>query len=62
MATDSDINKYYEVAITLVERAGVVIRAAIDNRDKNVSEKLSPTDLVTETDNAVEKLLVDGLK
>ena len=48
--------------LQLVEEAGKVVRQAIEDRDKKISEKSSPVDLVTETDKAVEKLIVQGLK
>ena len=60
--SEFDIQNFYNVALKLVEEAGKVVRDAIENRDKKISEKSKPTDLVTETDRAVEKLLVEGLK
>ena len=45
-----------------MEEGGKVVRQAIEDRDKKISEKSSPVDLVTETDKAVEKLIVQGLK
>lgn len=60
--TDEDINQFFVVALKLVEDAGGVVRDAIDNHHKKVSEKLKPTDLVTETDKMVEDMLVRGLK
>lgn len=60
--TEEDIGKFFVAALKLVEDAGAVVRDAIDNHDKKISEKLKPTDLVTETDRLVEDMLVDGLK
>ena len=60
--SDEEIAHFYSVALDLVEKAGKVVVSAIENRDKKIDEKASPTDLVTETDKAVENLLVSGLK
>ena len=60
--SDEDIARFYSVALDLVEKAGKVVVSAIENRDKKIAEKASPTDLVTETDKSVESLLVSGLK
>ena len=59
---DKEITLFYQAALELVEKAGDLVKEAIEDRDKKISEKLSPTDLVTETDQAVENLLVTGLK
>ena len=56
-----ELEKYFEVAQKLVDQAGEVIREAIEQK-KNVMEKNSMFDLVTETDKAVEDLLINGLK
>ena len=56
-----ELEKYFEVAQKLVDQAGQVIREAIEQK-KNVAEKNSIFDLVTETDKAVEDLLIKGLK
>ena len=56
-----ELEKYSEVAQKLVDQAGEVIREAIEQK-KNVTEKNSMFDLVTETDKAVEDLLINGLK
>jgi len=58
----SELDEFYATAIDLIESAGEMIRKAIDNREKAVEEKASATDLVTETDKAVEDHLVKGLK
>ena len=55
------MDKYYSVILDLVAKAGETVRDAIE-REKNVDEKTSSVDLVTETDRAVEKLIVEGLK
>ena len=56
-----ELEKYFEVAQKLIDQAGQVIREAIE-QEKNVVEKNSIFDLVTETDKAVEDLLIKGLK
>ena len=56
-----DLEKYFEVAMKLVEQGGQVVSTAIQQK-KNVAEKNSMFDLVTETDKAVEDLLINGLK
>ena len=56
-----ELEKYFEVAQKLIDQAGEVIREAIEQK-KNVTEKNSMFDLVTETDKAVEDLLINGLK
>ena len=56
-----ELEKYFEVAQKLIDQAGQVIREAIEQK-KNVAEKNSIFDLVTETDKAVEDLLIKGLK
>jgi len=60
--SEEDITHFYNVALDLVDKAGKVVVTAIEDRDKKIAEKSSPTDLVTETDKAVEDLLVSGLK
>ena len=60
--TEEDITNFYNVALDLVVKAGEVVVNAIEDRDKKIAEKASPTDLVTETDKAVEDLLFAGLK
>ena len=60
--TEEDITNFYNVAMDLVVKAGEVVINAIEDRDKKIAEKASPTDLVTETDKAVEDLLFAGLK
>ncbi|XP_053646423.1 inositol monophosphatase 1 isoform X5 [Cherax quadricarinatus] len=48
------------VALKLVKQAGDLVRDAIKKK-KNIEMKSSAVDLVTETDKAVEKLLITGL-
>ena len=51
----------FEVALSLVRRAGEVIKAAF-YKEKTVSEKSAANDLVTETDQEVERMLIAGLR
>lgn len=60
--SQDQITEFYEFALKLVEDAGKVVVKAIEDREKKVAEKSKATDLVTETDKAVEDLLVNGLK
>ncbi|XP_055935295.1 inositol monophosphatase 1-like isoform X2 [Argiope bruennichi] len=59
MASLSEIDEYYDVAVELARAAGEVIRKAIDEK-KNVETKESNVDLVTETDKKIEELLKVG--
>lgn len=56
------IQEFLDVAMDLVSRASGCVKEALSKRDKNVETKSSATDLVTETDKAMEKLLVGGLQ
>ena len=56
-----EVEKYFETALTLVNQAGELICEAIQKK-KNVAEKNSIFDLVTETDKAVEDLIIKGLR
>lgn len=53
--------KFYETALKVTKQAGELIKNANSNRNKKVAIKSDRTDLVTETDQAVEKLLIDNL-
>ncbi|XP_072391943.1 inositol monophosphatase 1 [Diabrotica undecimpunctata] len=57
--TNTDL--YYDTVMKLVKEAGKMINEKVHNRSKKVEQKSSDIDLVTETDQAVEKLLIDGL-
>ncbi|CAN86622.3 Inositol monophosphatase ttx-7 [Caenorhabditis elegans] len=52
---------FVDYAIELVKKAGTLVRTAFDSPESKVDTKSSNTDLVTETDQAVEKLLIEGL-
>ncbi|XP_074549689.1 inositol monophosphatase 1-like [Halichoeres trimaculatus] len=51
----------YEVAVDVARKAGAVIRKAADSEIK-VSTKSSTVDLVTKTDERVEKIIIGALK
>ncbi|XP_045111704.1 inositol monophosphatase 2-like isoform X2 [Portunus trituberculatus] len=56
----AEIDRCFEVAVGLVKEAGQVVREAI-KKQKKIEMKSSSVDLVTESDKAVEKLLIEGL-
>lgn len=60
-ATKNEEEKYFEVALGLVKRAGKVVRDAYEQPRSEVHTKKSSTDLVTETDQNVEAMLIKGL-
>ena len=51
----------FDFSLELVKKCGELIKTAFHG-EKKVSEKSSATDLVTETDQMVEKLLIEGLR
>lgn len=56
----SDLDQYYEVVLELVKEGGDLIKKNI-SKQKTISIKSCDVDLVTETDQMVEKLLIDGI-
>jgi fructose-1,6-bisphosphatase/inositol monophosphatase family enzyme len=58
----ANLDTYFLTAMQLVKKAGQVTRAAFEQPVQIVHTKASATDLVTETDRAVEALLISGLK
>ncbi|XP_057328136.1 inositol monophosphatase 1-like [Microplitis mediator] len=54
------IDNFYTVAFDLVKQAGAIIRDKI-NRPKDVMVKSCDVDLVTESDQKVEKLFMEGI-
>jgi len=61
MPNDEDC--FYEAALNLVKEAGQIVRDAFNAPKRSeISTKSSDIDLVTESDQKVEKLLFDGLK
>ncbi|XP_061569033.1 inositol monophosphatase 1-like [Cololabis saira] len=50
-----------DLCVEVTKRAGVVIREALQ-KDITIMQKSSPTDLVTETDQRVEKLIINAIK
>ncbi|KAF7988453.1 hypothetical protein HCN44_001026 [Aphidius gifuensis] len=55
-----NLDEYYDVAFDLVKQAGDIIRDRI-NRPKDIMIKSCEVDLVTESDQQVEKLFMDGI-
>jgi len=58
---DFKYQEEFDFSLNLVKKCGEVIKEAFVS-EKKVTEKSSATDLVTETDQMVEKMLIDGLK
>lgn len=61
MASLDDLDLYCEAAVSLAKEAGEIIKAAWKKK-KNIAAKTSDVDLVTETDQQVEKVLLEGFK
>ncbi|CAJ0574325.1 unnamed protein product, partial [Mesorhabditis spiculigera] len=61
-AIHPDEQKFFNTALGLVKSAGRIVREAFEQPASAVETKSSNTDLVTETDRAVEKYLIDGLR
>ena len=51
----------FEYSLALVKKCGDVIKSAF-HAEKKISEKSAPNDLVTDTDQLVEKMLIEGLR
>ncbi|XP_018578365.1 inositol monophosphatase 1 [Anoplophora glabripennis] len=58
---NKDLDLFYDTVMSLVKTAGELINEKISSRSKLIEVKSSEIDLVTETDQQVEKLLIDGL-
>ncbi|CAI4225835.1 unnamed protein product [Auanema sp. JU1783] len=58
---DSREHEYFLAALEVVKDAGRLVRDAFDTPTSVVQTKASATDLVTETDQAVEKLIISTL-
>lgn len=58
---DHELQAIYKTAIEVAEKAGQLIRDAF-NKEKCITLKSSPADLVTETDQAVEKHVYEMIK
>ncbi|VDD86377.1 unnamed protein product [Enterobius vermicularis] len=54
-------DEFFKVALGIVKSAGQLVRTAFEKPTMKVEQKSSHTDLVTETDKAVERHLIDGL-
>lgn len=57
----SDLEQYYSVIVDLVKECGVIVKNAYC-REKNITLKSSAADLVTETDQKVEEIIISSLK
>ncbi|CRL02942.1 CLUMA_CG015782, isoform A [Clunio marinus] len=56
-----DLNACYDLVMQLVSQSGEIV-AARNSQRKTVQIKSHPTDFVTETDQQIEKLLIDGIR
>lgn len=56
-----DLDKCYIEILQLVKQAGSIVNEKIHQHDKNIVTKSSDIDLVTEWDQKVEKLLINGI-
>lgn len=56
----SNVNEYYRAVLQLVKEAGSIVREKI-NQPQDPMTKSCDVDLVTEWDQKVEKLLIDGI-
>ncbi|RZF42772.1 hypothetical protein LSTR_LSTR013361, partial [Laodelphax striatellus] len=57
----NNIDKFFDAAMKYDLRGGELIRKANEESSKSFETKSSAIDLVTKTDKAVEKLLIEGL-
>uniref|UniRef100_A0AC35TTM2 Inositol-1-monophosphatase n=1 Tax=Rhabditophanes sp. KR3021 TaxID=114890 RepID=A0AC35TTM2_9BILA len=56
-----DEELFFSTALALVKSGGTIVRNAFEQPHSTVMTKSTNTDLVTETDQAIEKHLIDGL-
>ncbi|EEC13331.1 myo inositol monophosphatase, putative [Ixodes scapularis] len=61
MTTDQETETFYCKALELVKEAGTIVRKAI-GKGKNIETKTDFSDLVTESDKEVEKLIIGKLR
>jgi len=61
MAGEDMFQTEFDFSLNLVKECGATIKTAF-TREKKIEEKSAPNDLVTETDQMVEKMLISGLK
>merc|ERR1711915_896392 len=61
MPTKDSYDEEFAFALQLVKECGETIKKAF-TKEKMISEKSAPNDLVTETDQQVEKMLIGGLR
>uniref|UniRef100_A0AC34QR60 Inositol-1-monophosphatase n=1 Tax=Panagrolaimus sp. JU765 TaxID=591449 RepID=A0AC34QR60_9BILA len=58
---ETQLDVFFNTSMEIVKNAGQLVRSAFEHAAVVVHTKTLSTDLVTETDQAVEKLLIDGL-
>ncbi|XP_072398709.1 inositol monophosphatase 2-like [Diabrotica undecimpunctata] len=56
-----ELDQYYETAVALGKQLGAIIKETALVRNKSTSTKLNRTDLVTDTDKQIEKLLISTI-
>lgn len=61
MSEDTKFSAEFDFSLDLVKKCGETIKKAF-HTEKTISEKSAPNDLVTETDQLVEKMLIGGLR
>jgi len=61
MSAKESYQDEFDFSLSLVKECGETIKTAF-TREKKISEKSAPNDLVTETDQLVEKMLISGLR
>ena len=62
MVTQAEEDKYFNFALQVVQKAGLLVKDAFAQPvSATIETKSSPTDLVTETDKGVEELLIKTL-
>ncbi|XP_066250835.1 inositol monophosphatase 1 [Euwallacea similis] len=61
MSCPSELDTFYTVVLQLTKDCGQLIKERISSRTKKVETKSGAIDFVTETDQEVERLLIEGL-
>ncbi|XP_066138131.1 inositol monophosphatase 1-like [Euwallacea fornicatus] len=61
MSCPSELDTFYTVSLQLTKDCGQLIKERISSRTKKVETKSGAIDFVTETDQEVERLLIEGL-
>nr|AEE62247.1 unknown [Dendroctonus ponderosae] len=60
-AQQGSVDEFFNVVLQLTKKCGQLIKERTSSRTKKVETKSSAIDFVTETDQEVERLLIDGL-